>query len=417
MSHSGVHVAGGPAVTPFAGPEPDRAVALLTALGLLALSLFLQHAFATRQALLFLVGAGMGVTLFHAAFGFTGGWRNLVRERRSVGVRGQLLLLALTSILFFPVLGQAFAQTFHLGHVGPALAPVGVSVLVGAFLFGIGMQLGGGCGSGTLFTVGGGHVRMLITLSFFIVGAFLGSLHLPWWTALPSLGRVSLIDRFGWAPALTVQLAVLASLYILVRWLERRRHQGVERLGAGSGGMAFSARLVHGPWPLWWGALGLALFNLATLLLAGHPWSITFAFGLWGAKIWNALGGDAGAWAYWASGYPAQALSHSVLADTTSLMDFGIILGAVLAAALAGRFAPEERLRPNGVVTAILGGLLLGYGARLAFGCNIGAMLAGISSGSLHGWLWLLAGFTGSLLGVRLRVWFGIDPTLRRRGA
>ena len=37
-------------------------------------------------------------------------------------------------------------------------------------MFGIGMQLGGGCGSGTLFTVGGGSSRMAVTLAAFIAG-------------------------------------------------------------------------------------------------------------------------------------------------------------------------------------------------------------------------------------------------------
>jgi hypothetical protein len=56
-----------------------------------------------------------------------------------------------------------------------------------------------------------------------------------------------------------------------------------------------------------------------------------------------------------------------------------------------------------------VGGLLLGYGARLSFGCNIGALVAGISSGSLHGWLWLVSGFCGGIAGVYLRIRLGVD--------
>jgi uncharacterized membrane protein YedE/YeeE len=286
---------------------------------------------------------------------------------------------------------------------------------VGAFLFGVGMQLGGGCGSGTLYTVGGGHVRMLITLAFFIVGATLGSAHLHWWLALPNLGKVSIIESLGWMPGLALQLAVLAVLFFTVRHMERRRHGSVVSLARDAGGaQPFVDRLLFGPWPLWWGVIGLAALNLLTLLLAGHPWSITFAFGLWGAKIWSALGGDVVAWPYWSSGYPAEALGRSVLADVTSLMDFGVILGAVLAAAMAGRFAPEATLPWRSVAAAVAGGLLLGYGARLAFGCNIGAMLAGIGSGSLHGWLWMAAGFIGGVVGVRLRALFHLDATAGR---
>jgi uncharacterized membrane protein YedE/YeeE len=386
-------------------PHIDLPVVTAVLAATLALSLFLQHAFDLRRALLFLVGMGLGFALMQGLFGFTGGWRRFIRERQGAGVRSQLLLLMLTSLLFFPLIGGLFPGI----HASSALGQVGISVLVGAFLFGIGMQLGGGCGSGTLFTVGQGQVDMLLTLAFFIVGATIGSIHLPWWLSLSDMGTVSLIEKLGWLPALLLQLLVLAGLYRLVRRMELRRHGHLQVLSARTERGSFLEQLVYGPWPLWWAVIALAVFNLLTLLLAGYPWSITFAFGLWGTKIWSALGGDISGWSYWASGYPSQALNSSVLADTVSLMDFGIILGAMLAAALANKYAPAGKLSRTRVVSAVVGGLLLGYGARLAFGCNIGGLLAGIASGSLHGWLWLPAGFAGGIVGVKLRVWMKLD--------
>jgi hypothetical protein len=52
---------------------------------------------------------------------------------------------------------------------------------------------------------------------------------------------------------------------------------------------------------------------------------------------------------------------------------------------------------------------MLGYGARIAFGCNIGAYFSGIASGSLHGWMWLPAAFVGSMWGTKLRPLFGLS--------
>ena len=66
------------------------------------------------------------------------------------------------------------------------MSPIGVGVAAGAFIFGLGMQLGGGCASGTLFSVGGGSTRMLITLFFFIIGSVIGTAHMGWWTAQPA---------------------------------------------------------------------------------------------------------------------------------------------------------------------------------------------------------------------------------------
>jgi len=385
--------------------KTDKLIVLIAVLSILFLSLFLQHEFSLKQALLFLVGIGLGLTLMYAMFGFTGGWRTFIRSRHSVGVRAQILLLAFSSILFFPIIGQVFPDiTAH-----SALGQVGTSVIVGAFLFGIGMQLGGGCGSGTLYTVGQGQTDMLITITFFIVGATLGSYHLPWWLSTPNIGKISLITEFGWLPALLAQLVLLALLYQFAAHLERKRHNVVQHFSAKKTHTTFLDQLVYGPWPIIWGVLGLTLLGFSMLLLAGYPWSITFAYGLWGAKIWSALGGDVASWAYWSTGYPAKALNQSVLADVTSVMNFGIILGAMLAAAMAGKYAPEGKVKAKRVLTAVIGGLLLGYGARLAFGCNIGAMLGGIASGSLHGWLWLVAAFTGGIVGVKIRVWMKFD--------
>ena len=386
----------------------DQPTVLITSLAVLGISLFVQQSIAGLQYLSFLIGVGLGFTLMQAAFGFSGSWRAFIRERDGKGIRAQLLLLGLTSLLFFPILGQAFPSI----QAGAALAPVGTSVLVGAFLFGIGMQLGGGCGSGTLYTMGQGQVDMLITLTFFIVGATLGTVHLDWWLSLPGYGSISVIAHFGWWQALLLQIVILAGLYGLVRFLEIRRLEKIKPVEWQIPQHEITQRFIHGQWPLWWGVIGLAALNLATLIVAGHPWSITYAFGLWGAKIWSAVGGDPGSWVYWSSGYAQQSLNSSVLTDTTSVMDFGIILGSLLAAALAGKFAPRIKLSGKRVFTAVVGGLLLGYGARLGFGCNIGALVGGISSGSLHGWLWLLAGFCGGITGVYLRIWLKVDKPM-----
>jgi hypothetical protein len=51
----------------------------------------------------------------------------------------------------------------------------------------------------------------------------------------------------------------------------------------------------------------------------------------------------------------------------------------------------------------------MGWGARIGFGCNIGAFVSGVGSGSLHGWIWVAAAFGGSLIGIRLRPFFGLS--------
>ena len=108
---------------------------------------YLNAAISWRQAALFLVGAGAGVVLYHAAFGFTSSWRVFISDRRGAGLRAQMLMLAITCAVFFPLLA---AGTFFGQPLRGSVSPIGVGVAAGAFIFGLGMQLGGGCASGTL---------------------------------------------------------------------------------------------------------------------------------------------------------------------------------------------------------------------------------------------------------------------------
>ncbi|MFK7793705.1 MAG: YeeE/YedE family protein [Devosiaceae bacterium] len=357
-----------------------------------------------RQASLFLIGGGLGAALYFGSFGFTGSWRRMVVERRGRGIRAQMLMIAIAGVAMMPLLAAGSVGAKPL--VG-AIAPVGVSVVIGAAIFGFGMQLGGGCGSGTLFTVGGGSSRMLVTLAFFIVGAVIGTAHLPWWLGQSSLPPISLSATLGVPSAIFVSLAGLALLALLTVVIERKAH-GTLEVDAGPRRFGWQW-IVQGPWPLVGAGLVLALLNVATLLVAGHPWSITYGFGLWGAKIADAVGVSVASWEFWTWPAQAEALQSSVLADSVSVMNFGLVLGAAMAAALAGKFAPRVAVPLASFVAAALGGLLMGYGARLSFGCNIGALFSGIASGSVHGWLWFAAAFAGSTLGVLARPVFGLD--------
>jgi uncharacterized membrane protein YedE/YeeE len=374
---------------------------LIVAAIVTAIAVALDVSVSWRQSALFMVGVFAGLALYHAAFGFTSSWRVFISDRRGAGLRAQMLMLAATCVVFFPLIasGTVFGQPVR-GSVSPA----GVAVIAGAFMFGLGMQLGGGCASGTLFTVGGGSTRMLVTLLFFIVGSVVGTAHAPWWAAQPSWGSISLVTTYGAAMALVISLAAFAAIAALTVFIERRHHGRLVAPAESS-----SSAWLRGPWPLAAGAIALAVVNIATLVLAGRPWGVTSAFALWGAKAAIAIGIPVHTWPYWTAPAQKAALDASVLTDVTSVMNFGIVLGALLASLLAGRFAPVWRVPTRSLVAAVLGGLLLGYGARVAFGCNIGAYFSGIASGSLHGWLWLPAAFVGSIVGTSLRPMFGLS--------
>jgi uncharacterized membrane protein YedE/YeeE len=380
-------------------PRPLGVSLFLIVLG----ACYLAQEAGARQSALYVVGALLGVALYHAAFGFTSAWRVFIADGRGAGLRAQMLMLAVGVALFFPALSNG---TLFGTPVTGLVSPAGTSVIVGAFMFGIGMQLGGGCASGTLYTVGGGSTRMIVTLIAFIAGSVIATAHMPFWTSLPQLKPVSLVKALGLAPALALNWIAFALIAAITVIVEKRRHG---RLVAAHVQPAHTSPWLHGPWPLMAGAIALVVLNFATLALSGRPWGVTSAFALWGAKAASLIGIDTASWTYWSTKANAAALAAPVSHDVTSVMDIGIVLGAMLAAALAGRYAPVWRLPLRSLIAAVVGGLLLGYGARLAYGCNIGAYFSGIVSGSLHGWLWLVAAFFGNIIGTRLRPMFGLE--------
>ncbi len=357
-----------------------------------------------NQALLFLIGGALGMTLYHASFGFTSSWRVFIKERRGRGLRAQMIMLALAVLLFFPALG---AGELFGNPVKGNVNPVSMSVMIGAFIFGIGMQLGGGCASGTLYTVGGGSARMLVTLLFFCIGSVIATSHLDWWFALPHLEPISLVESLGVIPGLLLSFIIFAIIAAATVYFEKKRHGSLE-IEPSSKHQGWK-RFIRGPWPLIWGGIILTLLNFATLALAGRPWGVTSALAVWGAKGASLVGIDVASWDYWQQAGNAKALANSLWYDITSMMNFGIMLGALLAASLAGKFAPNFNIPKRSLIAAVLGGIMLGYGARLAYGCNIGAYFSGIASGSLHGWLWLVFAFIGNGLGVKLRPIFFPD--------
>jgi len=348
----------------------------------LALFGWLLWSVSSRQALLLLVGVGLGWGLAAARFGFTTGWRILVEQRDPSGVYGQIILLALLAAVSMPMLA-------HFPETHAALGPPSISLLVGAFVFGLCMQIADGCGSGTLYKAGLGVPLNMGILPLFALGSFLGSVHLNGWLALGATEPVGLVQSFGATGALLATLAALTMVAVAV--------------GLWSG-QRFSLRRMPRRWV--GGAVVLALFAALNLLIAGQPWGVVYGFGLWAAKGATALGlFDPTQNAFWSDPGHAQRLSQTLLLDVTSITNIGILAGALWVA--PRRPQDAKPLTGQQWLIGLAAGFIMGYSSRLAFGCNVGAMVSGISTGSLHGWIWVPMAFLGTLIGIRVRRRFG----------
>jgi hypothetical protein len=337
-----------------------------------------------RQGLLFVIGIGLGAVLAGVSFGFTTGWRAWIRDRDPTGFLAQFVTIGLAMVVSIPLIAS------H-DELSGAIAPLSVSLLLGAFVFGAAMQVADGCGSGTLYKAGLGNGFSLAVLPGFVFGSFLGAAHLDAWLALGSLPPVSLPETLGAGPALLLQLAAFG---LIGAYLWRKRGPRTDTRWKGHA--------------IYIGAAVMAAFAVLNLLVAGQPWGVVYGLGLWGAKVATWLGADLTANAYWGREVQQAHIQGSLLADVTSVTNLGLLVGALIAANLRGTARPATRAQPRQWLAAVVAGVLLGYSARLAFGCNVGAYFSGISTGSVHGWVWFAMAFAGSLVGVRVRERLGL---------
>ncbi len=241
------------------------------------------------SAALILGGFGLGVAFLKAEFSFTAAWRRFLTRGEAGGLLGGLIVIAICALAVVPV--AALTSKY-----GGAIAPLGPSLVIGAFVFGIGMQLANGCGSGTLYTVGGGSGRMLIALLFFVIGSVFGSLSLPAFLALGGVDPVLASDYFGAWGGLAVTLASLVVAAAIIIAVARAR---------GANYMPSRNYII--------GGFTIGLLCIAVFVAGGHPWSVTFGYTVWGAKAATALGFDLSHAAFWQWPGPKRALSEFCL--------------------------------------------------------------------------------------------------------
>ncbi len=354
-----------------------------------------------RAGLLLLLGLGFGAALSAARFGFTTGWRNLMVHQDPWGMIGQMALLALCALLSFPLL------VGFDGEIVGAVAPITWSLILGALVFGFAMQLADGCGSGTLYKAGASSPISWVVLPAFIVGSFVGASHQPLWEELGgplvSAGLaqeakpIDFIATTGLAGGLAITLMACALVaFLSFAYCKQKTSTKAQAMPKIS--------------PRWfWGALAIAVLYALHLVVAGQPWGIVYGLGLWGAKIVSALGVDLSANLFWGYSPHAERITEPVLWDTTSVTNIGLLYGALV----ASRWNIEEfEKKPwpgmGPLVISVIAGLLMGYSSRMAYGCNVGAYLGGVASGSLHGWIWFALAFVGSIAGVKARQKAGI---------
>ncbi len=388
---------------------------------LLLAVMFWSYSMGGKLEVYMVSGLLVGYALSRSRFGYAGGVKRIYMtgdDKLSVAL---FAMFVITSLVVAGIHFMAVKHGMDFDHmkIYANVKPLDIGVLIGGFLFGAGMIMAGGCASGTLTDLGEGAGRSLVALIFFIIGAPVGHymrvVHNN--AGLDEVGvKLYLPDLFGARDKLSsymlavilIALGFLVLYYITDRYSKKRKAAGTQfdpeweeiekPLPLNPKKKFFSYETYHKlfieRWSYMTGALIISLIFAFIYVAAGKAWGVTSSFTTAGVWLFGNLGVD-----FEAIGGFGKPLKQAadIMHHAGTLRNITTVLGATIAFLLAGRFKLNFKFSAKDAAFYALGGFLMGVGARVARGCNVGALYAAITSLSLHGWGFLITMVLGAI--------------------
>jgi len=377
-----------------------------------------------------LIGTGIGYSLARAYTGFAGSVNRAYRTGSTKLMRTMMFMFFITAVINAGLFLGAGATSYNIW-----IKPINMGLLAGGFLFGFGMSLSVCCASGVLTDLPSGFPRAFITLIFFGLGVFLGFpiqrtaswVNESWFTSAvgeKTMGGVFLPDLFqgdglyGYLGALLL-IAVFGAIISYFSYLyekkqlrnnkytglEIEKQQEEKESFKISEFKLFSAETYKHffvkPWTLKQGAIALAIIFAVLMGVTKAGWGASQPYGIWFGKVLMLFGVSSEALANFTN-MPAGLYELPFFEHQISVQNFGIIAGAIIYLLTAGKFSDAFKaglkIRGKEVAVYALGGITMGFGTRLANGCNVGALYTPISNLSLSGWFFLIAMIVGGIV-------------------
>ncbi len=351
-----------------------------------------------------LIGTALGIAFERGRFCFFCIFRDGIEYRITSPFLSVFSAIAVGAIGYAIVFGLFLPDT-TTGELPPAahIGPVSWVLALAAFVFGIGMALSGACISGHLYRLGQGSLRAIPALLGSLVGFGLGyltwnDLYLGSIQGAPTLWLPHLL---GYSGALVATLAAVVGLSILALKLGKKADKYSIPVAEPISLSSLRDQLVKRRWsPVFSGAIVgvigvIAYLRIEPLGVTRQIGSSTRTFLDSNGLIPETLNG-------------LDVMSGCVGLITDLITNNGwILIGIVVAsfaAALSGnRFKVGGLTLPNGL-TALVGGVLLGWGGMTALGCTVGVLLSSTQAFSIAGWVFFAFALFGTYVGIKLKL-------------
>lgn len=349
------------------------------------------------------LGIGSGFVMHRSDFCIAGIFRDLFLFRHSPLLPSLLLTIAASTILFeMARLGGLLHYQLPSSLFGvPAL-----TTLLGGILFGIGMVLAGGCVVGVLYKMGAGQTPAMIAVIGLIFGSILYAEFHPAWKQLATVTKLSdaaTLPQFLDMQTTSVYLVMLALLGALLWQFQKQ-------------GKIRRPNQVKGYLQPALAGLFLAVIGVASFTLTGMPLGITTSYAKVGSffeklllpEHFSSLAYFQGRGFQYFSPLSQQTLTAGAgpFWDGLSLVQFplisGIVIGSGISAWHMGKFQLRFKLPRAQLVSALLGGIMMGLASRMTPACNVWHLLGGLPLLALQSLLFAVGLLPGAWLGSRL---------------
>ncbi|MBV6539926.1 YeeE/YedE family protein [Ursidibacter maritimus] len=325
----------------------------------------------------------LGFVMQRGRFCITGAFRDLYITKNSKMFIALLIAITVQSIGLFVLYSQGIL-TIPAENFAP------IAVVLGAFLFGIGIIFAGGCATGTWYRAGEGLIGSWIALfTYMLFSAMmrtgpLGELN----TLIKSVNTThkTIYESLGISPWILVTGLTIVTLVLVIKQLRKPKIK-VATLKPKKSGIA------HLLFEKRWNPFVTAIL-IGLIALIAWPLSIStgreFGLGITG---------------------PSANIMQYLVTGEHKFINWGVflVIGILLGAFVAAKGSNEFRFRVPDVKTVLysaFGGSIMGIGASLAGGCSIGNGLVETSFFSWQGWI--------SLPIMILGTWFGAYLTIIR---
>ena len=387
-----------------------------------------------RFGFIFIWSTGFGFGLKYGELGYAVAFRELIKKGSLMRIRTLFVIFFVGTLLSGIITTSKAKALFNRDkQVSPSEYPIGVSLLIGSFVFGFGMNLAGCCASGTLVGVGTGNIKAIVTLLFFICGSTVAMTNAIYngYNKLPKFKKPTTIPFY----VNLIILCALTTITYIIDYLKIKKFKkkvddsdvtylfNLLKIPVDSEESSDNANLEESAkveenakaeeklkekskdffkkliFSMFLGVI-IGFFYLC----CGSMIGISGIFAEVGGNFLKDLGLKVDSWDSFKPKLKRDYFNKNIFNS-----DIYIMIGAFIAISLKQKFGTDQCKNFIFYIKAACGGFLMGIGAKMSYGCNIGSMTSGICSSSLHGYIWMIFCTLGVFVSIFLCTIMGIE--------